>query len=146
MRALVYSLSGEVACNLASDIADLADNFLGRFSSFADQRTGSASSRVVVRVGDFEFRVFHGDLRLGEDVKLDQRADLEFVDFDAVGICAQVEADGNELNEDLLNKVQCHANQKGDQNLVHALLPASGAPVLAAIREQAIGHVTGHCR
>ena len=65
---------------------------------------------------------------------------MKFVDFNSIGVRSKMEADCNELNDDLLDKVQGEADQQGDQDLVHGFLPLD-SDSLGMIR-----HVVGHRR
>ena len=51
---------------------------------------------------------------------------MKFVDFNSIGVRSKMEADGNELDKDLLNEVQCHAHKDGDDDFVHDRLPVLG--------------------
>lgn len=48
---------------------------------------------------------------------------MKFVDFDPIGVCTGVKADGNQLNNDLFNQVENGANKYRDDNFVHCVFP-----------------------
>jgi len=58
-------------------------------------------------------------------VQLNQAANLKLVDLNSIGISAQVEANGDELNDDLLDQVEDSPDEDDDNDLVERVFPAA---------------------
>lgn len=52
---------------------------------------------------------------------------MELVQLDPILVSSEMEADGDELDDDLLDEVEDETNEQRDENLVHSLFPAFSA-------------------
>ncbi len=66
------------------------------------------------------------DLLLGVYIQLDQAGNLKLVDFNPIRIGSKMEADSNELYNDLFEEVQASSNEDRDNDLVDDDLPVPG--------------------
>lgn len=69
------------------------------------------------------------DLAARKRVQLRQTADLKLVDLNAVRICTFVKVHGDELENELFDKVQDRPNENGNYNLIESVLPTSRARI-----------------
>lgn len=127
MSAGGNSLPRKVPPDLRSYITNLVEHMSSVLLCFLDvNHRGSRPRSCCGIVMSLKLRVLHRDLLLGVDVQFYQTIDLELVDVDAVGIRSEMEADGDELNDDLLDEIQDRANEDGDNDLVQGRFPVLG--------------------
>ena len=131
--------SGEVSSDGTGDVADPVEGAPRNPPRVVGVLHRGLCTGAAGGVGFLKVAVVHGQQGLGVSVQFRQTAYLELVDLDAVGVGPQVEADGDELDDDLFDEVQGKAHEDGDDDLVDDDLP-----LLRPFR--AVDMVVGHGR
>ena len=122
--------AGEVCRHSTRHIAHLLHGTLGYTLGPSSIAQRGLEATVVVFGFLLEIGVRVGDFVAGKAVEFRQAADLELVDFDPVCICARVEANGDQLNDELLNEIQDRPDEEGNDELVEGVLPGACAMIL----------------
>ena len=125
MTAASNRTTGEVPSDLSSNVSKLVETNFDVLLRLCENLTGSACARWSIFVTLLKLGIFHGNLLLGKLVQLSQTANLELVQLNAILICSEVEADGDELNDDLLDEVEDESDKQSYKNLVHGAFPFS---------------------
>jgi len=125
MSASLDSLSREISSYLACNVTNLIECLASILLSLIDILHWSSRARRRSSLVEFELGIFHGNLFLRINIQLDQARDLELVDLNSISICPEMETDGDELNDDLLDEVQGQSNENGNYDLVDRGFPGT---------------------
>ena len=118
-----HRLPSKIPSYLTSNISDFVEDLTSILLRFVDVRHRGPSSGGRSGLIHFKFGIFHGNLVLRKYVQFHQARYLEFIDFNPIGICPKMKANGNQLNDELLNEVQTRSDEERDDNFVNCKLP-----------------------